>query len=232
MKQFIGRFLIGVGALVILWALLWLVGYFTERGFDREGLIASFTTEIGYWLPVLLLGMPGIILIHHGRRLLAQSRTSVLVVGEVAIIFAILGILVAFVFPMDNFSYVAATIVNDGMKASEPARKVVELHHARYAVFPSAADASAPELPAVILDRHIRSIALGQEGRIEVTYDTQDIDWGWSWWHGLLMIENNDLTGKTLVLVPAVLQDKVIWDECSEGTVPKRNRHFKCSGHK
>ncbi|MBV2122630.1 MAG: hypothetical protein KUF74_14375, partial [Candidatus Thiodiazotropha sp. (ex Ctena orbiculata)] len=75
------------------------------------------------------------------------------------------------------------------------------------------------------------NLHLKHGGRVEITYDTQDIDWGISWWHQLLLIESNDLSSKTLVLVPSLTEDGIVWDECNEGSVPKRSRHDKCSGH-
>lgn len=232
MNRLFGRFLVTIGVLVVLWTLSWLVAYFIERGADADDLAKALTYEFTYWAPVLLMGVPGVILIHHGRRLLAQGEIGVIAIGEIGILFAIMGIFGAFVFPVDNFSYIAASVVANGVKDAGPVQAAVAEHYAAHGVFPSAGEKSAQTLPVEEMDRHTRSIVLGQGGRIVITFDTQDMNWHWSWWHRLWFIEPNDLTDKTLVLVPALVEGKVAWDECEEGTVPKRSRHVKCSGHK
>ncbi|MEW8404103.1 MAG: pilin [Candidatus Thiodiazotropha taylori] len=147
-------------------------------------------------------------------------------------VFGTLGILGALIFPIDNFSYVAASITANGVKTAQPVQLAVEAYQAKHGLFPDAAMDSNLTSEVMIEDHHIRSIHLKHGGRIEITYDTQDIDWGISWWHQLLLIESNDLSGKTLVLVPSLAEGGIVWDECSEGTVPKRSRHYQCSAHK
>lgn len=71
-----------------------------------------------------------------------------------------------------------------------------------------------------------------RSGRVVITFETSDIDWGWSWWQRLLLMQPNDLTGLTLVLVPVSEGGRVTWEDCEEGTVPKRNRHYRCSAHR
>lgn len=232
MKRVIGKALVIIGTLIVVWTLGWVVAYFVERGIDHEGLMFTLTSEFPYWAPVLLLGLPAVVLIQHGRRLLVHGKVPVLALGEVSIIFAILGILAALVLPLDNFSYVAASIVAKGIASAEPAKVAVERYREEHGVFPDADDQAAPAVLSREADSHIRSIQSGNQGRIIITFDTQDLDWKQSWWQRLLMMESNDLTAKTLILVPAFVGSQVVWDECDEGTVPKRNRHFKCSGHK
>ncbi|RLT99935.1 MAG: hypothetical protein D9N11_13735 [Ketobacter sp.] len=231
MKRVIGRALVIIGTLIVVCTLGWVAAYFVERGLDHESLLFALTSEFPYWAPALLLGLPAVVLIQHGRRLLVQDKLPVLAVGEVAIIFAILGILAALVMPLDNFSYVAASIVANGIERAQPARVAIERYREEHGEFPDADDQVASAGLSGESDSHIRSILLGSQGRIIITFDTQDLDWKPSWWQRLLMMESNDLTGKTLVLVPAFVGGEVVWDECEEGTVPKRNRHFKCSGH-
>ena len=232
MNRVFGRVLVIIGTLVVLWTLGWLLTFFLERGLDPESLISTTMSEFLYWAPVLLLGLPGIILIYHGRRLSSQGKLPVPAVGEVAIIFVILGILAALVLPLDNFSYVAASIVAKGVESAEPAKAAVEKYREQQGAFPDADDDVVPASQPGETDSHIRSIVAGDQGRIVIIYDTQDLDWDPSWWQRLLLVESNDLTDKTLVLVPAVVGGNVVWNECEEGTVPKRHRHFKCSGHK
>ncbi len=227
MKRFFSIVLIIFGSIIMLWTLLWLLSYFIGRGMSADALSASFSHELLFWLPVCIFFIPGFLLIQHGRRLLDQQHTSAIAIGEIGILFAIIGIILALMLPVDNFSFVAASIIRDGIKAAEPTQTVIERHYAQHGRLPdpSAIPANTPE------DAHIRSITLGDGSRIVITFDTQDIHWGWSWWHTLLFRKPNDLTGKTLVLVPSVIDGTITWDECSEGTAPARNRHFKCSGH-
>ncbi|MBW9270750.1 MAG: pilin [Candidatus Thiodiazotropha sp. (ex. Lucinisca nassula)] len=151
--------------------------------------------------------------------------------GTLLTVFSTLGILGALIFPIDNFSYVAASITASGVKTARPLQLAVEEYQAKHGLFPDAAMDSSLTSEVTIEDRHIRSIRLKHGGRIEISYDTQDIDWGISWWHQLLLIESNDLSDKTLVLVPSLTEGRIVWDECSEGTVPKRSRRYQCSGH-
>ncbi|MCG8488244.1 MAG: hypothetical protein MI756_12310 [Chromatiales bacterium] len=99
--------------------------------------------------------------------------------AEIASVFGILGLIGAFIFPIDNFSYVAASIAANGVKAAKPAQLVVEAHHSTHGVFSSGGKKSTLTLPNLILDHHVHSITLGSGGRIVITYNTQDIDWGY-----------------------------------------------------
>ena len=230
-KRVFAYFLFFCGFLICFITLAWIVSYFIERGVGLDALKASFTSEFLWWAPVGVLGIPGIILIHKARRLLKKGTLSVASFGEVAILFGIMGIIGAMVYPPDNFSFVAASIVTDGLKAAEPVQRAIEEHYSEKAQLPDNADELKHSLADVNKNVHIQSLSLGQSGRIIVTFDTDDIDWGWKWWHRLFFYENNDLTDKTLILVPLLNGNTITWDECNEGTVPKRNRHFKCSGH-
>uniref|UniRef100_UPI003D097613 hypothetical protein n=1 Tax=Sedimenticola sp. TaxID=1940285 RepID=UPI003D097613 len=160
--------LIGCGTLVVLWTLGWVVAYFAERGLDVASLSVAVTAEAGYWAPVLLLGLPGFVLIHHGRRLLLRGGLSVFAMGEVAMVFAILGILVALVFPVDNFSYVAASIVQNGVAAAQPTQSRVAEHHSLHGAFPGPGTVPVASLQARAADRHIRSITHGEGGRVVI----------------------------------------------------------------
>ena len=230
-RRVFGYFLLICGSLICFITLLWLVSYFIERGVTLADLKASFTYELLWWAPVVVLGIPGIILIHKARRLLKDDKLSVFSVGEVAILFAIMGILGAMIYPPDNFSFIAATIINNGIKTAEPVQRAIEDYYSEHGQFPDSADELDSALPDTSDIDHVRSLSLGQAGRIIVSFDTRDIDWHWKWWHRLFLYENNDLTDKTLILVPLPDGNTITWDECNEGTVPKRNRHFKCSGH-
>ncbi len=230
-KRVFAYFLLICGSLICFITLLWIVSYFIERGVGLADLKAAFTSEFFWWAPVSILAIPGIIMIHKGRRLLKGNDLSIASVGEVAILFAIMGILAAMFYPPDNFSFVAASIINNGKKTAEPVQYVIEDYYLEHEQFPNSADELASALPDTSEIKHVRSLSLGQSGRILITFDTRDIDWHWKWWHRLFLLENNDLTDKTLILVPLANGNTITWDECNEGTVPQRNRHFKCSGH-
>ncbi|MBL1140800.1 MAG: hypothetical protein HND53_02105 [Proteobacteria bacterium] len=230
-KRAFAYFLLLCGSLICFITLAWIVSYFIERGFTLADLKASFTSEFLWWAPVGVLGIPGIIMIHKARRLLKEGNISASSVGEVAILFAIMGILGAMVYPPDNFSFIAASIITDGVKAVEEVQRDIEEHHSLYGHFPNSTDDLEFDLPNPDEFKHIQSLSVGQSGRIIITYDTRDIDWHYKWWHRLFLLENNDLTDKTLILVPLVNGNTITWDECNEGTVPQHNRHFKCSGH-
>jgi len=230
-KRAFAYFLLICGSLICFITLTWIVSYFIERGVALVDLKASFTSEFLWWAPVSILGIPGIILIHKARRLLKEGNISVASVGEVTILFAIMGILGAMIYPPDNFSFIAASIVIDGMKTAEPVQRAIEDHYSEHEQFPNSSDELDISVANVNKDKHIQLLSLSQSGRILITFDTRDIDWGWKWWHRLFFYENNDLTDKTLFLVPLLDGNMITWDECNEGTVPKRNRHFKCSGH-
>ena len=231
MKRFTAIFLVTCGAIVVLWTFLWLFSYFIGRGLDVEGLEAAFSDELLYWVPVLVFCIPGFLLIHHGRRLLDKRQLHSLAILEVAILFAIIGVIAALVLPMDNFSFTAASIIANGTKTAEPLQTAVEAHYSKHQRFPDSTAAMGEAIPEVDLGSYIQSIDVSNGGRIVITFDTRNINWGWAWWHYLLFRKPNDLTGLTLVLVPSIVNELVIWDECSEGTAPQRNRHFTCSGH-
>ena len=231
-KHVFAYFLLICGSLICFITLAWIVSYFIERGVALADLEAAFTSEFFWWAPVSILCIPGIIMIHKAMRLLKDNDLSAASLGEVAILFAIMGIIGAMVFPLDNFSFVAASIINNGIKATEPVQHAIEDYYSEHEQFPNSADELDSALPDTNEIEHIQSLSLGQSGRILITFDTRDIDWHWKWWHRLFLLEDNDLTDKTLVLVPLLNGNTITWDECNEGTVPKRNRHFKCSGHK
>ncbi|MCG8028109.1 MAG: hypothetical protein N0E59_12290 [Candidatus Thiodiazotropha taylori] len=50
--------------------------------------------------------------------------------------FGTLGILGALIFPIDNFSYVAASITASGIKTAHPVQLAVEAYQAKHGLFP------------------------------------------------------------------------------------------------
>ncbi len=150
---------------------------------------------------------------------------------ELMVVVAIIGVLVAIVVPGSNFSYVASAIIAEGKLASEPLKQAVERYHVKNNKFPEAG--AFQNISAnVNIPKRVKTIELLTEGQIRILYDSSDLEFGGTWWHSWNNPLSNDLTGKDLILVPTIKDGKLDWDECSYGSVPKRNRHYKCSGHK
>ncbi len=150
---------------------------------------------------------------------------------ELMVVVAIIGILVAIIVPESNFSYVASSIIADGKIASEPLKQAIERYQIKNNKFPVSGELDMV-LDKVEKPKRVKTIELLTEGRIRITFDSSDIEIGGTWWHSWNNPLSNDLTGKDLILVPTVKSSKLVWDECNYGSAPKRNRHYKCSGHK
>lgn len=232
MRVFFSILLIIIGAIILLATFSWLAFYIIETKFEAASLGLIFSNELWYWLPVAFFSIPGILFIYHGLSLLKNKKLSFISFGEIVFMFATLGIIAAIVQPVDNFSYVAATIVRDGIKATDPLQKKVEQYYSENDQFPDSEIILERFIPDDNFMKHVRNISVGKGARIIITFDTRDIDWGWKWWHRYFLLKPNDLTEQTLILVPHFVANEIVWDECEEGTVPKRNRHYKCSGHK
>ena len=154
-------------------------------------------------------------------------------IAELAVLMGIIGILSAMMFPLNNFNYLAASIAQNGIAKTSPLRTAIEEYYFQHGHFPDSGDDLNRSMVIRESADHVKSITIGSGGRITIAFDTSDIDWGWwSRWQRVLFLTPNDLTGQTLVLVPEWAGSGIIWDECEEGTVPKRNRHYKCSGHR
>jgi hypothetical protein len=82
-KRLTGMLVITVGVAVLSATLAWLVAYFAARGSDLAALRASFGTEIGYWSPVLIFTVPGLLLVFHGKRMMRNAPISLLEFVEV-----------------------------------------------------------------------------------------------------------------------------------------------------
>ena len=82
-KRLTGILVITVGVAVLSATLAWLVTYFAARGSDLAALRASFGTEIGYWSPVLIFTVPGLLLVFHGKRIMRNAPISMLEFVEV-----------------------------------------------------------------------------------------------------------------------------------------------------
>ena len=152
-------------------------------------------------------------------------------IAELIVVVIIIAILAAIIVPGSNFSYVASSIISESEIASEPLKQAVEQHYLKYNKFPNKQNLQEV-LNSIKKPKRVSTIELLPEGRIKITFDASDIEIGGTWWHSLNNPLSNDLTGKDLILVPTVKNDKLIWDECNYGSVPMRNRHYKCSGHK
>jgi type IV pilus assembly protein PilA len=150
---------------------------------------------------------------------------------ELIVVVAIIGILVAIVVPGSNFSYVASSTIAEGQVASEPLKQAIERYQIKNNKFPVSGELDMV-LDKVIKPKRVKTIELLTEGRIRILFDSSDLEFGGTWWHSWNNPLSNDLTGKDIILVPAVKSSKLVWDECNYGSVPKLNRHYKCSGHK
>jgi len=150
---------------------------------------------------------------------------------ELIIVIAIIAILAAIVIPDSNFSYVAASIIAKSQLASEPIKKEVEKYYYKNKQFPE-----HKELKALIdytnKSDYIKSLELLSNGRIKITYLSTHTKKGFIQWINQFNPLSNDLSDKELILVPTIKEHKIVWDECNFGTVPKRNRDYKCSSHK
>jgi hypothetical protein len=83
LKRLIGIFVVSIGVFVLLAMLAWLVAYFTERGFDMTALRTSFGSEFGYWSPVLIFSVSGLLMVFHGKRMIRNAPISLLESVEV-----------------------------------------------------------------------------------------------------------------------------------------------------
>ena len=232
LKKLFGSLLLFAGGLMVLLTTVWLVAYAVERVDSAEPLSLLFGAELMYWLPVALFLAPGSYMAWQGWRIRRNQAVSRLSLAEAVVVFTIVGLVTAMVLPLDNFSYVAASIIRKSVAAVQPLQVLIEAHYKEEGRFPGKLAENGSALALSEKMQHVKEVTVGHEGRIILLFDTRDINWGWQWWHRFLLRKNNDLTGLTLVLVPSVVGKTVVWDECEEGTVPKRNRHFKCSGHR
>jgi len=150
---------------------------------------------------------------------------------ELIIIIAIMAILAAIFIPDNNFSYLAASIIAKSQTASQPLKKEIENYYYKNKKFPNKKD-----LKTVIENTkksdHTKSLELLSNGQIKITYLSRHPKKGIIQWLNQFNPLSNDLADKDLILVPTIIKNKFIWDECNFGTVPKRNRDYKCSSHK
>lgn len=72
-----------MGLFVLISTLTWLIVYFAAHGISLETLKASFGNEFVHWSPVLILSLPGLLLIFHGKRMMRNEPTSLLQLLEV-----------------------------------------------------------------------------------------------------------------------------------------------------
>ena len=91
-----------LGGIVLGAIIVWLAGYFSARGFDLPALRASFGSEIGYWAPVLVLCVPGLLLVFHGRRMLRNAPISLLAIVEVAALLAVVVVIALLVWQSEG----------------------------------------------------------------------------------------------------------------------------------
>ena len=72
-----------IGVFVLISMLTWLIVYFVAHGISLETLRASFGNEFVHWSPVLILSVPGVLLVFHGKRMMRSESTSLLELLEV-----------------------------------------------------------------------------------------------------------------------------------------------------
>lgn len=72
-----------MGLFVLISTLTWLIVYFAAHGISLETLKVSFGNEFVHWSPVLILSVPGLLLIFHGKRMMHNESTSLLQLLEV-----------------------------------------------------------------------------------------------------------------------------------------------------
>ena len=69
--------------LVLLSTLTGLILYFAGHNNSQEASWATFTNEFGYWGPVLIFCVPGLLLVFHGKRMMRCTSVSLLELVEV-----------------------------------------------------------------------------------------------------------------------------------------------------
>jgi hypothetical protein len=72
-----------MGVFVLISTLTWLIVYFAAHGFSLEALKASFGNEFAHWSAVLILSVPGLLLIFHGKRMMRNQSISLFDLFEV-----------------------------------------------------------------------------------------------------------------------------------------------------
>jgi len=146
--------------------------------------------------------------------------------AELMIVIAALGILAVLISPIDNFSYIAGSIITRSIESSRPVKKAVEAYYSENKRFPNHNTDIHFSLLNVKKSDHMKDISVSAAGKIVITYDTSDINWASN-----RSMPSNDLTAKALILSPQLINGHFIWDECNKGSVPKRSRDYKCSKH-
>jgi len=134
------------------------------------------------------------------------------------------------VIPDSNFSYIAASIINKSQLASVPIKKEVEQYYYKNKKFPNKVELNTVLNNTKKTD-YMKTVELLSDGRIIITYLGTKTKKGFIQWINQFTPLSNDLSAKNLILVPMLEGNKIIWDECNFGSVPKRNRHYKCSLH-
>jgi len=67
----------------MLATLIWVSAYFVAHGVSLTEILRTFSVEFAYWAPVLSLGIPGVVLDFHGRRLRRGDRLSIFNIVEI-----------------------------------------------------------------------------------------------------------------------------------------------------
>ncbi len=96
--------MIGFGTIIVVGTLFWVIAFHIENYLHDKSY--SFTSNMGWWLPVTLCLYPGIMLLAQGRKIYNNEPLALLALLELIILFAILGIIAAIAFSPDNPSYV------------------------------------------------------------------------------------------------------------------------------
>ena len=77
-----------MGVFVLISTLSWLIVYFVAHGISLEALEASFGNEFVHWSLVLILSVPALLLIFHGKCMMRNESISLFELVEVLALMA------------------------------------------------------------------------------------------------------------------------------------------------
>lgn len=130
---------------------------------------------------------------------------------ELMIVIAILGILMAIAIPAYQ-DYTTRAKVSEGMNLAGAAKLAVAETKSSTGAFPASNVSAGLPLSTSIKGNDVRSVAVGNNGIITITYSSTDAN----------------INSDTLVLTPAAAGGSVTWDCKTNGTVEDKYRPSNC----
>lgn len=138
---------------------------------------------------------------------------------EMVMVILLIGFLAAYLIPQYSH-YAPYAFIEGGMQETKNLQGEIESFYIVNKRFPKQEELE-PKFLGIAQSPNLKQMSVLSNGQIQIIYDTGNKELPGGWFE-------DGFTGQTILLIPQVTENEIVWDYCRGGSVPLRFRPGGC----